>query len=166
MEAHRRLRASGHHAGRDVPRGLINTRVLVVAGACLFTLLGSFALSRPDSAAENTRVAPLPPARVVDSVEPTPVPELGEAPKLPALRREARPRKPRRTPAPVVVDPAPDEFTESDEFAEPEPEPVVPAPVPVAPAPVAPAPVAPSPPVNPAPAPEPEPPPVYLDDSG
>ena len=136
---------------------MINTRILVAAGACLAVLVGSFALSRPDSQADGARPS-LPPARVVGTVEPAPLPELGEASKLPALGREPKP-KPKRRPAPVVVAPEPEveEPVETEpEYVEPvEPE-YVPPPQPVAPTPVAP---------PPEPAPEP-PPPVYFDDSG
>lgn len=149
-----------------MPSGLINTRILVAAGACLAALLGSFALSRPNSEADSGGGDRLPPARVVRAVEPEPLPKLGEASKLPALGRKARPSKARRRPAPAIVAPAPEPPPDEPVKVE---EPVVPvAPAPVAPAPVTPAPtpVAPSPP-EPAPAePTPEPPPVYFDDSG
>ncbi len=95
---------------------MINTRILVAAGACLAVLVGSFALSRPDSQADGARPS-LPPARVVGTVEPAPLPELGEASKLPALGREPKP-KPKRRPAPVVVAPEP----ELEEPVETEPE--------------------------------------------
>jgi hypothetical protein len=145
-----------------VSGGLINIRLVVVAGACLAALLGSFVLSRPRSEADSGEEAPLPPARVVGTVEPAPLPELGDASKLPALGRKERPRPARRRPAPAPPEEPP------EEPVEPEPESVAPAPV--EPAPVQPAPVEPSPPTyQPPPAPpepEPEPPPVYFDDSG
>ena len=152
-----------------MPSGLISTRVLVVAGACLATLLGSFALSRPDSKAEGVESLPKP-ARVLGTVAPASLPGLGEASKLPAIERKAPARKVKRQPAPAPVSPARAPAPEPVEPVEPvEPE-LQPAPVPVAPAPVAPPPAVPSPPVSaPEPAPPepaPEPSPVYLDDSG
>jgi DNA polymerase III subunit gamma/tau len=133
-------------------------RILLAAGACLLALVGSFALSRPDSQADSGGAA-LPPADVVRTVQPAPLPELGEASRLPALARQERPRKVRQ---PVVVTPIePEESLEPETYEpetsepetyEPEPETYVPPPPP---------------PPEPTPEPEPEPPPaIYFDDSG
>ena len=108
-----------------MPGGLISTRVLVVAGACLATLLGSFALSRPDSKAEGVESLPKP-ARVLGTVAPASLPGLGEASKLPAIERKARPRRVKRPPAPV----APPPVVPSPPVSAPQPAPPEPAPEP------------------------------------